>query len=281
MPKKIALVCNPTSENARALELTDKIAVLLRKKAVEFSLFTSYWPQVWDDFTHAWIIGGDGTLNYFINAYPEIALPLAVFNGGTGNDLHWMLYGEAGTEKQVDLCLRENYIRVDAGICNGKLFLNGVGIGFDGAIVRDLLGKKKMAGKASYLLSILKNIMRFRETNATVNVDGNIFSQETFMVSVANGKRYGGGFHVAPRASLTDSLLDVNIVSKIPPLKRIRYLPVIEKGEHLELPFIQYHQGKEVVIQTSTEWPGHIDGEYICGQKFVMSVLSKKFLFSV
>jgi diacylglycerol kinase (ATP) len=281
MPKRIALVCNPTSENARALQLADKIAVLLKKKAVEFSLFTSYWPEVWDDFTNAWIIGGDGTVNYFINAYPEIALPLAVFNGGTGNDFHWMLYGDADTESQVDVCLQENFIHIDAGICNDQLFLNGVGIGFDGAIVKDLLGKKKLAGKASYLLSILKNIMRFRETDTTINVDGKISRQKTFMISVANGKRYGGGFHVAPQASLTDALLDVNIVSKIPPLKRIRYLPVIEKGEHIALPFISYQQGREIIIETSTEWPGHIDGEYISGQKFVISVLSKKFLFSV
>ena len=280
MVKNIALVCNPTSENTRALQLADRIVLLLRKKSVAFSLFTSYWPQRWEEFTDAWIIGGDGTVNYFINAYPEIELPLAVFNGGTGNDFHWMLYGDAGTEKQVDLCLQGNYMHVDAGICNGKLFLNGVGIGFDGAIVKDLFGKKKMAGKASYLLSILKNIMRFRETDAMINVDGESFRQETFMVSVANGKRYGGGFHVAPKASLTDAVLDLSVVAKIPPLKRIRYLPVIEKGEHLDLPFIKYRQGKEIVIETATEWPGHIDGEFISGKRFVISILPKKFLFS-
>jgi diacylglycerol kinase (ATP) len=281
MVKNIALVCNPTVENARALLLADKIALLLRERSVTFSLFTTYWPKVWDDFTDAWIIGGDGTVNYFINEYPEIQLPLAVFNGGTGNDFHWMLYGDADTEQQIDRCLQENYIHADAGSCNGKLFLNGVGIGFDGAIVKDLLGKKKMAGKASYLLSILKNIMRFRETDATVNVDGEIFRQETFMISIANGKRYGGGFHVAPLASISDAMLDVNIVAKIPPLKRMRYLPVIEKGAHLELSFIKYRQGKEIIIETATEWPGHIDGEFISGKKFVISMLPKKFLFSV
>jgi YegS/Rv2252/BmrU family lipid kinase len=281
MVKKIALVCNPTSENARALLLADRIAVLLRKKSVAFSLFTTYWPQVWDEFTDAWIIGGDGTMNFFINQYPDIKLPLAVFNGGTGNDFHWMLYDDADTEIQIDRCLQGNQIQVDAGVCNDRLFLNGVGIGFDGAIVKDLLGKKKMAGKASYLLSILKNVMRFQETDAVLAVDGEIIRQETFMISVANGKRYGGGFHVAPQASLTDAMLDVNMVAKIPALKRIRYLPVIEKGDHLDLPFIKYRQGKEITIETAADWPGHIDGEFIHGKKFVIGILPKKFLFSV
>lgn len=281
MNKSIALVCNPTFENARALQLADRLALLLKKRGIRFSLFTTYWPQVWDGFTDAWIVGGDGTVNYFINQYPEIKLPLAVFNGGTGNDFHWMLYDDLSTETQVEACLKGNYLMVDAGICNGRLFLNGVGIGFDGAIVKDLLGKKKMAGKASYLLSILKNILRFQETDATVNMDGKIFRQETFMVSVANGKRYGGGFYVAPQASLTDALLDVNIVSQIPALKRIRYLPVIEKGGHVGLPFVQYHHGKEVIIKTAREWPAHIDGEFISSDRFEIRVLSKKFLFSV
>jgi diacylglycerol kinase (ATP) len=281
MRKHIALICNPTSENKRALQLADEIAVLLRERSVAFSVFTSYWPKIWDDFTDAWIVGGDGTINFFINENPDFKLPMAVFNGGTGNDLHWMLYEDSHVTLQVDRCLKENNIRVDAGTCNGRLFLNGVGIGFDGAIVKDLLGKKKMAGKASYLLSILKNIMRFQETDARVNIDGKVFRQESFMVSVANGKRYGGGFQVAPKASLTDGMLDVNIVSKIPALRRIRYLPVIEKGEHLNLPFINYQQGKEIIVETAAEWPAHIDGEYIHASRFEISVVSEKFLFSV
>jgi diacylglycerol kinase (ATP) len=32
--------------------------------------------------TEAWIVGGDGTLNYFINLYKEIAVPLVIFKGG-------------------------------------------------------------------------------------------------------------------------------------------------------------------------------------------------------
>jgi diacylglycerol kinase (ATP) len=281
MNRHIALVCNPTIENAKSLQMADEIAVYLKKLSINYSLFTTYWPQVWNDFTDAWIVGGDGTLNYFINENPDIKLPLAVFNAGTGNDFHWMLYDDTTVIQQVNRCLSENYIAVDAGLCNGKLFLNGVGIGFDGAIVKDLLGKKKIAGNASYLLSILKNIMLFHEKEATISFNDNIVKQPVFMVSVANGKRYGGGFLVAPRASLQDGLLDLNIVGKIDPVKRMRYLPVIEKGEHLDLGFIKYHQASSIIIETAVEWPAHIDGEFISANKFEISILSKKYFFSV
>jgi diacylglycerol kinase (ATP) len=281
MIRHIALICNPTFENAVSLRTADKIAVHLKKRGVTFSLFTTYWPQVWDDFTDAWIVGGDGTLNWFINQYQHLHLPLAVFNGGTGNDFHWMLYNGTGLISQVDRCLAENYIAVDAGVCNGRLFLNGVGIGFDGAIVKDLIGKKKMAGKASYLLSVLKNIMLFQETECIFTFNGMEVRQDAFMISVANGKRYGGGFMVAPKASLEDGLMDLNIVGKIPPLKRMRYMPVIEKGEHLHLPFIKYFQAASVIIETAVKWPAHIDGEYMEANRFEISVLPKKFFFSV
>jgi diacylglycerol kinase (ATP) len=279
--KRIAVVCNPTDENKKALRIADTIIKKLTAKGIDHSLFTTNWPEVLDGFTDVWISGGDGTLNYFINQYPDTALPLALFQGGSGNDFHWMLYGDMSVETQIEKVLEGNTMAVDAGICNGQLFLNGVGIGFDGAIVKDLIGKKKLAGKASYLLSILKNIVSYKEKYCELNMDGRFLAQDCFMISVANGKRYGGGFHVAPRAVLQDGLLDVNVIGKIAPLHRMKYLPVMEKGEHLDLPFVKYYQSGKVMIDSKTELPTHIDGEYVIARRFEINVLPNKFLFCV
>jgi len=101
------------------------------------------------------------------------------------------------------------------------------------------------------------------------------------MISIANGKRYGGGFFVAPKASVTDGLLDINFVGKIPPLKRLKYLPVIEKGEHVGLPFILYRQTSKVVFLSPVYWHAHIDGEYITSNIFEISIIDKKIEFLV
>jgi YegS/Rv2252/BmrU family lipid kinase len=279
--KHIALICNPTPEADKAFRLTDQIAVNLTNRQVKHSIFTVYWPQIWSDITDVWIIGGDGTLNYFINQYPEIKLPLSIFKGGTGNDFHWMLYGDIGIEKQIQMLLNSTTQLTDAGICNGQLFLNGVGIGFDGAIVKDLLGKKKLAGKASYYISILKNIVGYTEKKYTILKDSEEIIQDCFMISVANAKRYGGAFQVAPKASVSDQLLDVNIVGRIAPLKRITLLPVIEKGEHLNLSIIRYFQTEKIFIHTTSNVPAHLDGEFLNSDAFEISCLPKKFLFSV
>lgn len=279
--KRIALVCNPTDENKKALRIADTIALALRAKGIAFELFTTYWPSVLDGFTEVWISGGDGTLNYFINKHPNNTLPLALFEAGSGNDFHWMLYGDITVEEQIDRVLQGNIQRVDAGVCNGQLFLNGVGIGFDGAIVKDLLGKRKLAGKAAYLLSILKNIFGYHEEYCELKLQDRFLSQDCFMISVANGSRYGGSFLVAPKASLQDGLLDICVIGKIAPINRMKYLPVMEKGEHLELPFVQYHQSGSVVIEAKKELPAHIDGEYVQARRYEIELLPSKFAFFV
>lgn len=276
--KHIALICNPNPENGKALALADAIAVLLRQQAISFALFTSYWPQVWDDFTEAWIVGGDGTVNYFINQYPQLPLPLAFFGGGTANDLHFLLYGHLSVEAQVQKVLAATPQAIDGGLCNGKLFLNGIGIGFDGAIVKDLQGKRKRPGKASYLLAVLKHIFSYKETEVELQWPAGHLAQPCFMISVANGRRFGGGFTVTPKAELQDGLLDLMVVGKIAAASRIKYLPVIEKGEHLELPFVKYAHTESVVIQTEKPLPAHRDGEYFSADRFEIKCLPNHFL---
>jgi diacylglycerol kinase (ATP) len=277
--KYIAVLVNPLPANQRARSVADQIDILLKGMSVQHQVFFNEWPEDLKEYTDAWIVGGDGTVNFFINNYPEVNLHLSVFAGGTGNDFHWMLYGKISVEEQVEKILSLTPVTVDAGVCNGKLFLNGIGIGFDGAIVKDLLGKKKFPGKASYLVSILKHIAGFREFPCQIEYNNSQVNQDCFMISVANAARYGGGFHVAPKAVLNDGLLDISVVGKISALKRLRYLPVMEKGEHLHLPFINYSHEASVSIKADKLLPAHADGEYFEAMEFNVQVLPGRFSF--
>ena len=277
--KHIALLCNPTRENEKALRIANNIEILLSGIDIPHKIFTSTWPESFNGFTEVWIIGGDGTMNWFINQYPDIRLPLALFAGGAGNDFHWMLYGNKTTEQQVDLVLQSTPQLVDAGTCNEKLFLNGVGIGFDGAIVKTLINKKKNPGKVSYLTSVFKRILFYKGIEHEVKIDAYMLRQKLLMINVANGKTEGGGFQVAPKAELQDGLLDINIVKELSSLKRLFYLSAIEKGKHLHLPLIEYHHARRIEIRTSTLLPAHLDGEYFEADHFVIECLPKRFSF--
>jgi diacylglycerol kinase (ATP) len=277
LPRHIALVINPLHQTA--LQAGNELTRLLCNKGIEHTIFTASWPTHFDDFTEAWIVGGDGTLNYFINHYPQFDLPMAIFKGGTGNDFHWMLYGEISLSEQLERVLSAVPKPVDAGFCNNHLFLNGVGIGFDGKVVQDLLGKRKWNGKLSYYKVVLKNIFFFKEFLCTLNNETFHWGKKCFMVNVANGRRYGGGFTVNPEGLVNDHLLDINIVGVIPPLLRIRFMNTVEKGTHINLPMVTYLKTGNMHIKTGGIVPAHADGEYFDASEFVIECLPGKFSF--
>lgn len=277
IPQNIAVVINPLHQ--KALAVGAQIVLILQIKNIEHTVFTAQWPEEWGHFTEAWIVGGDGTLNYFINRYPQFDLPMAVFKGGTGNDFHWLLYGNLSVAEQAEHVLQTAPKRIDAGYCNNRLFLNGVGIGFDGKIAQYLLGKKKRAGKLSYYKAVLQNVFFFKEFLCTVNSDGFTWGKKCLMISVANGRRYGGGFTVNPGGLINDGLLDVYLIGRVPPWLRFRYLPMIEKGGHTALPFVTYVKNGAVHIKADGTVPAHVDGEYFAASEFVIECLPSRFAF--
>lgn len=243
-------------------------------------MFKESWPINFNDFTDVWIVGGDGTLNYFINKYPEVKLPLVIFNGGTGNDFHWLLYGKISFEEQLQLALSAAPKPIDIGNCNEKYFINGVGIGFEGEVARSLTGKKKKSGKASFMAMILKKIFSYRSRSYAINADGKSLDAKKYLIiDVSNGSRAGGGFHIAPEAKADDGLFDLVLINAISPFNRLRWLPVIEKGKHLHLPFIKHLQVKKVVVESDSIIQCHLDGEYYEAGKLEIEILPGKLFF--
>lgn len=277
--QNIAIVCNPLAGVGRAVALADKIAQSLKKRNISFQLFKENWPQHWEGYSDIYIVGGDGTLNYFINHYSDIELPLVIFNGGTGNDFHWMLYGKTDFEKQLDLVLNSEAKPIDCGKCNDRFFLNGLGIGFEGEVAGSLTGKKKQFGKKSFLLAVLKKILLYRAKFYKITMEGKVMDSRNMMISIMNGKRAGGDFHISPESSPNDGLLNVVMVEPISVLKRIKYLPVIEKGNHLNLGIIRHFNTTNLILACEEPIASHLDGEYYSIHKMNVSIIPGKFKF--
>ena len=137
--RTIAILMNSLAGKGKAIKLLSVIENKLRNKQLKFNTFTQSWPPNFQGYTDAWLIGGDGTLNHFINRYPDIQVPVALFKGGSGNDFAWKLYGNKAVDAYIESALEGNTKKIDAGICNGKYFINGVGIGFDGEVALSLI----------------------------------------------------------------------------------------------------------------------------------------------
>ena len=278
--KNIAILCNPLAGVGKAVILAEKIVVAITTRNINYTLFKESWPSDFNNFTDIWIVGGDGTLNYFFNHYKEIKLPLVIFKGGTGNDFHWMLYGEMAIEEQLQLALTVTPASIDLGRCNENFFINGVGVGFEGEVARGLAGKNKKAGKASFMAMILKNIFSYRSKYYQLSIDNkSIASKKYMIIDVSNGSRAGGGFHIAPEAKANDGFFDIVLIDALHPLKRLRWLPVIEKGQHLKLPFIYHSRAKKIIIESTELIQYHLDGEYNASNKLEIEILPGILLF--
>ncbi len=277
---KIAIATNTLAGSGKAVKLAAAIQSILTKRKIDSQIFTQ---KEWDarlyEFDQVWIAGGDGTVNYFVNQFNDIKKPLCIFNGGTGNDFYALLYGKTTTEAQVNHVLQSTSKPIDAGKCNEKYFLNGVGIGFDGAVAKGLQGVNKFGGKTSFMLSVLKHILFYKEQDYTIISAEKTVQGKFMMISIANGTRYGGGFFVAPLAKADDGLLDTILVKPLSLFKRLLYLPVIEKGKHLDLPFIDYYNTQKITIKSDQPIQSHLDGEYLESNEFNIEILPAHFNF--
>jgi diacylglycerol kinase (ATP) len=180
--KNIALVCNALAGSGKAIMLAEKIAVALASRNTSFTFYKENWPQRFNTFTTIFIVGGDGTLNYFINLYPSIKLPLVIFNGGTGNDFHWLLYGNKTFDEQLQIALEGNAKPIDIGKCNAHYFINGVGVGFEGAVAKAFSRAKKLPDKTSFLITILKKISFYKVKGYFIKSEGKNFRVENLLL---------------------------------------------------------------------------------------------------
>ncbi len=273
--RNIAIICNPKSGKGKPLQLLPLFEKFLGKHQLNFQSFTGNLPNNLNNFTDLVIMGGDGTINYTLNHFKHINIPVGMISCGTGNDIATLLLGKTSTQQQFETALFANTQKVDAGMCNQKLFINGVGIGFDGWVVKRLLAKNLLRGKAAYYSTVISLLLFYNETKVSINIDGEQSETNLFMLSAANGKTYGGGFKVAPLAEVNDGLLEIIVVDKLPVLKRLRYLPVIENGKHLNKPlsFLTYKTGKKIMVQSTQKLKAHLDGEYMESNHFEIEVL--------
>lgn len=96
---------------------------------------------------------------------------------------------------------------------------------------------------------------------------------------IANSTTTGGGFMVSPEAKIDDGKLNMILCKPLPVLKRLKYLPVIEKGKHLDKEFILHKEVSEIKIVCDKETLAQIDGELISGKIFDIKILPKHYLF--
>jgi diacylglycerol kinase (ATP) len=216
---RLLLIANPTSGRGAGARAVDPISEQLRSAGISFEVVRTErpWHAGWDAVVAA---GGDGTANETINGLMKIPLPqrpaMGVIAVGRGNDFAFGMGVPPGIAEGCRAVITGHRRRIDVGRVTGGLypqgryFGNGIGIGFDAVVGFEALKLAPLSGFASYIVAALKTISVYDHgPRLRIELDGEARVQETLMVSVMNGRRMGGGFHMAPKGDPGDGLFDV------------------------------------------------------------------------
>lgn len=274
--RNFCIILNSNAGSGRPLKVIESVEKELLRRAYTYTIFQKDLPILLDDFSDLIIIGGDGTINKTLNHFKEIPIPIIILPAGTGNDFSWKFSGKRPIIDVLKQAINAKPIAVDAGICNGHIFLNGVGIGLDGQVAKQL-GAQKSLGFFSYLIQVLKTIFTYREAEIKVCWNGIVRENEYLMISAANGSRFGGGFMVAPMAEISDGQLELVLIKPLSIIQRLRYLPLMKKGKHLSLHFVEYSKTRKLTIESKVPLAAHLDGEVIEANRFEIEVMEKRY----
>jgi diacylglycerol kinase family enzyme len=279
--KKICFLVNPHKSNIKAYRDWVLAKVAEKRPSWSIQLFDLQWPSDLQNFDEIWILGGDGTFNYFVNKYPDCSIPIGLFEGGTGNDFYWKIFGKISREEHLDHILNGNIASYDAGQVNEMIFLNGVGIGIEGDVLKSMKAIRFIGGALGYYLAAIPQLFKFKSYIISFERAGKILSKKVFLCMVFNSSRAGGGFHFFPMASIQDGALNMMLCNPIAIIKRLFYMPLIQKGKHVNYPFLEFSTIQSTRIHCNRVLISQVDGEILESYIFDFKILPAKFKYIV
>jgi YegS/Rv2252/BmrU family lipid kinase len=224
------------------------------------------------------VMGGDGTMNEVSRAYvDESGVPLegpqlGVIPAGTGGDFRKSFGVEGSLEAAVARMLESPVRPLDLGILEAvgddggpvlTTFVNIASFGVSGRIDRIVNESPKwMGGRLAFFVGTLRGLSTYRNAPVSVRVDGELWYEgRVVVVAIANGRFFGGGMHIAPRADPCDGLFDVVVMGDVPFAESLRLTPRVYKGTHLEQPRIQSTRASVVEADGLGQTPVFIDAD--------------------
>ncbi len=252
---------------------------LLREIGLEFELHVPQSPEETGTMIreaarggagHFAVAGGDGTVNLAVNALVPMDLGtrpvIGVLPVGTGCDLlrtFGLPQDLAGAARH--LATEETY-DIDVATLEGswglRYFVNVAQTGVGAGAAQTASGMTRRIGAARYPLAFLARLPGFPRAKVTVTTERRTVESEALAVILANAQFFAGGWNVAPKASLVDGALDLQIINcrktSAPAL-----VPKIIKGTHLTDPAVRRLRASEFTIETEPSWPVECDGDLV------------------
>ena len=292
MPRHIVYIINPISGTRKKSGLQKLIEEKTKKENIAFKIFPSvasgdysFLSSIIKDekITDIVVAGGDGTLSQVVGSLMKENVNFGVIPCGSGNGLAMAAGISKDPLKALDIVFKSRSKSIDGFYINDHFSCMLTGIGFDAKVAHEF-AQHPRRGLRTYAVLVGKNFFSAKPYQFTIECKGLKFSTEAFFISIANSNQFGNNFTIAPKALLSDGLLDVVIVKKTAkPLLLYNLIKQILAGKlekmetSLRLPVI-YFQTKQLSIENTSLAPMHIDGEPSeTYQKLKVKILPKCF----
>jgi diacylglycerol kinase (ATP) len=209
-------------------------------------------------------VGGDGTLNEVVNGLDGYDTPLGVVPVGTANDFARQAGIPADADHAMDVILQRKPVRIDTASLNGRRFLNVStgGIGAE-ATAETPTEMKAALGQLAYAISGIRKLAEFEPNHGVFRSGGFVLECDFLMFAVGSGLASGGGTLVTPHASMTDGLLDLCIVERMPRREFARTVLRLRRGEHVGEEGVHYVRMHELTIEGPRPISVNVDGEVV------------------
>jgi diacylglycerol kinase (ATP) len=287
--RKWVFIVNPAAGGGFAKTLVPTLNAMINKHGIDaevvFTERSGHASELSESylrkgFSYIIGVGGDGTLN-------EISRPLinnkdvtiGIIPAGTGNDFIQILgFPNRFEAADWDSFFRCETIVMDAGIVNGMVFLNGMGLGFDAQVAAENYtapGKVKKGGKYKYIWHIVKTLLFFTEKKMKVFDSEGSHETDCFINTISIGRRFAGGFYLTPKAIANDGLLDVCMIKRLSLPERFNILLKVPKGKHIDDKRVNYYQTAGIRLEFPEVVPFHVDGELNFASEFEVSIIPR------
>lgn len=228
--------------------------------------------------------GGDGTIHEVANGiagFPNAAM--TAIPTGTGNDFLKNFGDAASLFSDAENLWNGETFPLDLIDCNGRLCLTIACSGIDARVAESVhrFGAL-LSGRGSYLAAVAVNFLfRGIGQTCTVTLDGKTVTDEFALVSMCNGRYYGGGSMPVPEARMDDGILHTVLVKKVSRLRFARLFAPYSAGRWRELPpeLIRVVTAKTVRIQSPQEIVTCLDGECFHSRDVTLRLSPKRLNF--
>jgi YegS/Rv2252/BmrU family lipid kinase len=275
MHKKLVFLMNPIAGTRDKSSIREKISARLNQLHIPFEFLPT-------DLTGSYaalkamvsteglqiivIVGGDGTVSQVTGALRHLPLHFGVIPTGSGNGLARAANISCEPMEALETIISHGHaLPVDAFTINGHYSCMLSGVGFDAQVAHDF-SKMKKRGLWTYIKISAGNFFDAVEYPFTLRINGREIGTEAYFISIANANQFGNNFTIAPKANLTDGLLDIIVVQKMNKLQvlmavfyQMMYGDVQEKI--FKKSGIMYYQARALEILNPGLAPLHVDGD--------------------